>query len=143
MTYFFKYFEMETINDRVLTLANKLCTTQKHFAEMIGISIGTLNNITNGRKSKPSFDILEKILTCFHQVDANWLITGKGQMLKGSGTEPHKHVSNCDACAYKQEMIDIQKERILTLQELCSSKDQLVTELRRQLNHPNGKASCM
>ena len=41
-----------------------------------------VHNIVGGRQTKPSFDVLQKILSTFDDIDADWLIHGKGDMLK-------------------------------------------------------------
>lgn len=42
-----------------------------------GISVGTFSN-----SSSLSEEALFKMLSCFEELDANWLITGKGDMIK-------------------------------------------------------------
>jgi hypothetical protein len=74
---------MENINERIVLIINEFRLKQKEFSEKIGAnSLGTLNNIIHGRKSKPSFELIEKICLSFEDIDANWLITGKGEMFK-------------------------------------------------------------
>lgn len=130
---------MEYINERISLIIKELGITQKAFSERIKLSSsGTLNNILHGRKSNPSFDLIEKICMSFDNVDANWLITGKGEMFKlvpGPVDQPLKPapvqanepapVYNCKECKHKQEIINSQKQQIDTLHQLAHSKDEL------------------
>lgn len=54
-------------------------------ASMIGVQRSGISHILSGR-NKPSLDFIEKFLKAFPAVNAEWLITGKGPMMKMSGT---------------------------------------------------------
>lgn len=71
------------INDRILYIIENQCNgNQKKFADLIKFSPQVVGNIVSGRKSKPSFDVLYSILSSFVDIDSDWLILGKGEMLK-------------------------------------------------------------
>lgn len=71
----------ESINERIKSIAdelfngnvNELCRAAK-------IKQATMSNIVAGRMSKPSFDVINSIIDNIG-IDANWLITGKGEMM--------------------------------------------------------------
>lgn len=70
---------METINDRLAQLVNAYSGgNQSEFAEMIGLPAGSLSNYLS-KGSIPGADKLEKIVNSL-DVDAMWLLTGKGEM---------------------------------------------------------------
>ena len=72
------------VNDRILYLIeNQLGGNKKKFAERIGFAPQVVFNIVSGRKSKPSFDVLEAIVSSFDEISPKWLLTGKGAMLRG------------------------------------------------------------
>ena len=48
-------------------------------ADNIGVNRATISHILSGR-NKPSIDFLQKILTIYPVLNANWLITGVGYM---------------------------------------------------------------
>ena len=50
------------------------------FANIIGVNRSTISHILSGR-NKPSIDFLQKLLTNYPQLNANWLITGIGYMV--------------------------------------------------------------
>ena len=75
-------FFME-INERILYLIdNKTNKNKRKFAEMIGFAPQVISNIVSGRKSNPSYDVIYSILSTFDDINANWLLTGNGSMLK-------------------------------------------------------------
>jgi len=51
------------------------------FADILGVQRSGISHILSGR-NKPGFDLIEKIITKFPEIDAEWLITGKGTMYK-------------------------------------------------------------
>lgn len=77
-----------TVNERIKILIEKLEEeNQRKFALKIGVSTTGLNSMLPGnRESKPSFEVLNKILSTYPQVSATWLLTGEGEMFK-AGTD--------------------------------------------------------
>ena len=72
------------VNDRILYLIDsQLGGNKKKFAERIGFAPQVVFNIVSGRKNKPSFDVLEAIISSFDEISPEWLLTGKGAMLRG------------------------------------------------------------
>lgn len=49
----------------------------------IGVNSTVIHNIVKGRNA-PSFDVLQKILSSFDNISADWLITEKGEMINNS-----------------------------------------------------------
>ena len=74
-----------------------------------------------GRLNKPSYDIIKKILLSFDSINAEWLITGKGEMLKNESKEkqpiPSDRNEYCDLCKEKEKVIAAQQESINLLKE--------------------------
>ena len=51
------------------------------FADNIGVNRATISHVLSGR-NKPSIDFLEKLLSAYPKLNANWLISGIGFMNK-------------------------------------------------------------
>lgn len=78
-----KMIKFSSINDRITQLIDfKANKNQKKFAEMIDFAPQVISNIVSGRKSKPSFDVLNAISSSFVDINPEWLLTGEGEMLK-------------------------------------------------------------
>lgn len=65
------------MQDRFKQLLNEKKLTATHFAALIKVNASAISHILNGR-SKPGFDLLDKIAQALPDVNMNWLITGKG-----------------------------------------------------------------
>lgn len=75
--------EFSNINERISYIIETQCNgNQKKFAQIICFTPQVVFNIVSGRKTKPSFDVLNAIISSFVDIDARWLLTGKGEMLK-------------------------------------------------------------
>lgn len=70
------------IIERLQELINYEGLTVSAFARKIGVVDQTIRGIVVQKRNKPSFDILEKIIQTFDWIDAEWLLTGKGEMIK-------------------------------------------------------------
>jgi len=53
-------------------------------ADTIGVNRATISHILSGR-NKPSIDFLEKLLSAYPNINANWLISGIGYMQNNMG----------------------------------------------------------
>ena len=65
------------MQDRFKRLLSEKNLTATHFAALIKVNASAISHILNGR-SKPGFDLLDKIAQALPDVNMNWLITGKG-----------------------------------------------------------------
>ena len=54
-------------------------------ADRIGVQRSNVSHILNGR-NYPGAQFIEKLLNAFPELDAGWLLTGHGSMLKGQGS---------------------------------------------------------
>lgn len=65
------------MQERFKQLLEEKNLTATRFAAMIKVNASAMSHILNGR-SKPGFDVLDKIAQAFPDVNLNWLISGKG-----------------------------------------------------------------
>jgi transcriptional regulator with XRE-family HTH domain len=70
------------VKDRIILLIRALNYTAAQFADEIGVQKSGISHIISGRNN-PSLDFVQKILQRFPEVNMEWLITGKGSMIKG------------------------------------------------------------
>ncbi|MBR6291975.1 MAG: helix-turn-helix transcriptional regulator [Bacteroidales bacterium] len=62
--------------------------TARQFAEEIGIQPSGMSHIMSGRNN-PSLDFVTKVIRRYPEIDANWLIMGRGAMYGGAAaTDP-------------------------------------------------------
>jgi len=66
--------------DRINQVMREKGITSRQFAEEIGIQPSSLSHILTGR-NRPSLDFVMKIMQRWPDIDINWLMFGKGDML--------------------------------------------------------------
>ena len=67
--------------ERITQIMEREGLTPSKFAEAIGIQRSAMSHILNGRNNV-SLDVLIKILDRFTYVDSDWLLFGKGEMIR-------------------------------------------------------------
>lgn len=70
------------MKDRIITLIKAMNYTSAQFADEIGVQKSGISHIISGRNN-PSLDFVQKILQRFPEINMEWLIMGKGQMIRG------------------------------------------------------------
>lgn len=90
------------IQERILLLMKAQGMTPTQFADEIGIQRSSISHILSGRNN-PSLDVILKILGRFKEIDSNWLILGKGNLLKERDLDNSPTLFNLDE---DEEIID-------------------------------------
>lgn len=123
---------METINDRMEMLVNEHFDGNKAaFAKAIGLSpTGLSNYLGSKRRSKPSIDMVTKIVTNLN-VDAYWLLTGKKSQLTQLSIEGHHNQVNGEGAKGNINggtTVDVAvlKEQIKSMQQLLEEKERTI-----------------
>ena len=94
------------------------------FSVKLGVSPTIIHNIIDGRGSKPSYEVLHKIVTTFKNVNAYWLLMGEGDMLIQS-TEKEKLVLS------KSEL-ELKNEKIVLYEELLKAKEETIVSQKSE-----------
>lgn len=69
------------MNERVLEIIKKKDLTPSRFADIIGVPRSTISHIISGRNN-PSLELISKISDKFPDVYIDWLVKGKGPMMR-------------------------------------------------------------
>jgi len=70
---------MEEFKNRLLKFCTEhLCLSQNSFEDKCGIAHGTISSI---KVKGPSVDVLAKISSAYPELNLNWLVSGRGEML--------------------------------------------------------------
>jgi len=69
------------MKERLINMIEHYSLTSAGFADKIGVQRSSISHIISGR-NKPSYDFIVKILENFTEINIEWLLTGKGRMLK-------------------------------------------------------------
>ena len=104
------------------------------FEKKCGLSNGYIRNF----KGNLGTQKLEDILNAFPQLDKDWLLFGKGNMLKGSENQPQNPTEEkpeekgmVDKLLF---LVESQRKDIETLIELIKNKDERIEELLEELD---------
>lgn len=130
---------MKTINDRIEMLVDERFNGNKAaFAKSIGLlPTGLSNYLGNKRRSKPSVDMVTKIVVALN-VDARWLLTGEGSEMPsnvsvGENSDgnvaigSHNSVGNVTTHAGGDTAV--LQERVKMLEKLLEEKERLIKVL--------------
>lgn len=74
-----KKYEFMTARERLLKIIELEGKSSKQFAEMVGVSAGTISNIANGRNNA-SLDVLQRVRARFPKYAVKWVYEGLGDM---------------------------------------------------------------
>lgn len=79
------------IHDRIRIIIDELFEGNvSAFCKKIGVKQPTMNTIIGGRKSKPSYDVLNAIINAEAlNISADWLFSGYGEMIKKSNSDDY------------------------------------------------------
>ena len=126
---------METINDRMEMLVNERFNGNKAaFAKAIGTERATLSNyIGSVRRSKPSVDMVAKIVTAL-DVNAGWLLTGEAASTTNTKVETNGDFSPASVHGNVSVESDaVLAERIKSLEALLAEKERLIKVYERMV----------
>lgn len=122
---------METINDRMEMLVNERFGGNKAaFATSIGLGPTALSNyLGNKRRSKPSVDMVAKIVKTL-DVDAKWLLIGEQTANNHVSTQGNYSPAsvNGDAINTSGE-VELLQQRVKLLEDLLAEKERLINVL--------------
>ena len=128
---------MDTLIDRIKMIIEAKGYSPRAFAIAIGFNYSTLNNYLTGRRSTIDSELIEKALTSFDDISAEWLLRGKGDILiQKEETEPRmdKLKSIVYTIANLQDEIN---EKTMLTQRLLEENQKLKGELAMLKNERN------
>ncbi len=72
---------MDTLIERLEQILQKYDLSASKLADLLEVQRSGISHILAGR-NKPSYDFMVRLAEKFPEIDANWLLSGRGQMLK-------------------------------------------------------------
>lgn len=130
---------MMNISDRLLKIVNNEGVSVRSLEKKIGCSNGVLSkSIQKGTDISSLW--LSKIIEIFPKYDADWLLTGNGDLLKKKDQIPDKYLikepgvgysgpPGCERCKMKDDVI-------ATLRQQVNTQSKLIKYLEKNIN-PN------
>lgn len=118
-------FELIDISERILLIMTQKKLSKRAFAKLLNCSDTAINNIIT-KRNEPGYKILNRILQTFVDISPEWLLTGKGEMLRSNSIklEPEDQET-------LKDLIKSQKSEIKYLREKLEEKDKIISDLSR------------
>lgn len=107
------------IIERIQEIINYEGLNVSSFAKKIGVVDQSIRGIVVQRRNKPGYEIISKIIQTFDWINAEWLITGKGEMIKS--------VSNNQTAPMPSlaELVQYLREKDSKIEQLIEEKTEL------------------
>lgn len=93
------------MKNRLMKVLNHLGLTATRLADEIGVQRSGISHILSGR-NQPGYDFIVKLLTRFPELNSEWLLLGKGNLLKDkdkSTTDINKSIAEPSLKSAKQQ----------------------------------------
>ena len=120
---------MTTIKDRVLQISDYKGVSKEKFFEELEVSYGNFKG--KAKESALNSNILEKIIAKMPEISAEWLLTGKGEMLKSS---VQNIVQNSGKNSINNISGNIEQQNYNELMEIIREKDRQIAKKDEQIN---------
>lgn len=104
-----KMENISTIKERILTFIEKRGVKKADFYLNTGVSDSNFKG--KNKNSQPGGDVLVKILTFYPELNGDWLLTGKGDMLKNETTLPAQNAT-CAVSSVGKETREISTSQL-------------------------------
>lgn len=113
---------------RLKELIKALSLTERAFALKCGIAQNTMSYYLSGQR-KPSYEAVEKVLTTFPEVSAEWLTRGNGDMF----------ISQSGNALRQIERMNKLVDTIATLQDTINAKNDSIDALTERVKQLESK----
>ena len=127
--------------DRILEILKIKNLSPAQFADMISVQRSSISHLISGR-NKPSLEFIQKILHTFPEVNTDWLLSGKGEMMTIKSTGIQKSTDNQTDLLFSEE---IGKENIpepkMPDAEKIVKRKQVEKEIRKNEDQLNNSSS--
>ncbi len=118
------------MTERINSILKYYNTNSSKFAEQIGVQKSSISHVLSGR-NKPSLDFIQKLLRAFPEINADWLVLGKGKMIIG---EEEKNLFNADEGSSAIKSREVEKKLSIEESEKLdlSMEDVVVSHLNKK-----------
>lgn len=117
------------MKDRIQLILKSKNLSSSQFADEIQVQRSSISHILSGR-NKPSLDFVSKILSSYPELNSDWLLFGKGQMIKQEkAVQKYTEEIKPDLPAIeKKEEVILEKETSPILQQNITDDKNLTIE---------------
>lgn len=118
-------FDLIDVSERILLIMKHKNLSKRAFAKLLDCSDTAINNIVT-KRNEPGFKILSGILQTYVDISPEWLLTGKGEMLRSDSVrlEPEDQKT-------LKDLVKSQKSEIEYLRGKLEEKDKVISNLTK------------
>lgn len=116
-------FDLFSVNERIMLIMKEKKMNKNSLSKALGLSQPALKKIEE-KQNLPSFKLLFEIISVFSDISAEWLVNGKGSMLKNSVSTVPEEVHDTALT-----VVETMKNRIIDLESQLREKDKQVSDL--------------
>lgn len=111
--------------ERLEQLMEYKSLNQRSLSKEIGFSYSTVNKYCNKKSNTIDFELIYRLVSHYSDINANWLIQGKGEMLQNNEPAEDRMNKLIDTITFQQDTIKTMQARIKELEaELIISNNQ-------------------
>lgn len=118
--------KISTIKENILYFIEKQNISKVKFYEKTKISPSNFKGV--GLNSEIGGDKIVKILHCYPEINPEWILTGKGDMLKNSSPKSEQYT----------DLENLLNSVIHTQQEIISDQKEIIEQLKNQIKNKQG-----
>lgn len=112
--------------ERLEQLMEYKSLNQRSLSKEIGFSYSTVNKYCNKKSNTIDFELIYRLVSQYSDIDANWLIQGKGEMLQNNEPSEDRMNKLIDTITFQQDTIKNLQARIKELEaELIINKQKI------------------
>lgn len=112
--------------ERLEQLMEYKSLNQHSLSKEIGFSYSTVNKYCNKKSNTFDFELIYRLVSQYSDIDANWLIQGKGEMLQNNEPSEDRMNKLIDTITFQQDTIKNLQARIKELEaELIINKQKI------------------
>lgn len=112
--------------ERLEQLMEYKSLNQHSLSKEIGFSYSTVNKYCNKKSNTIDFELIYRLASQYSDIDANWLIQGKGEMLQNNEPSENRMNKLIDTITFQQDTIKNLQARIKELEaELIINKQKI------------------
>ncbi len=125
---------MNEISERFLKVVtyvttNNIVKNKKELAKFVGVSVSSLTEIFSGR-SNVGIKVIQNTVSSFEMINVEWLITGRGEMLKKEAhIYKYQEKNGCKEVELENKFL---KKEIENLKREAKLKDRIIELLQEK-----------
>jgi len=122
---------MSTIKDRILEFIDYKGITKNKFESKCGLASRYVSNIGRAIQS----DVIEKIILTYPEINLEWLVLGKGEMLMDDKKQPRDYQTREELPKELKEDLAIYRKMVVNFNDIVERQNRRLDELEAEVKN--------